>query len=64
MPKRYMVPPNIRRLLEEAGYVWDEARQEWVNPASKRELDPVIAASLTAEQINSWIAAGRDRKPF
>jgi hypothetical protein len=63
MPKRYTVAADIRRLLEEAGYAWDEQRQEWTHPVSKRELDPAIAATLTAEQVVVWIAAGRDRKP-
>jgi acyl transferase domain-containing protein len=62
MPKRYTAAPEVRRLLDEAGYAWDEQRH-WVHPVSKRELDPAIAASLTVEQVTIRIAAGRDRKP-
>lgn len=51
MRKRYTAAPEVRRLLDEAGYVWDEQRQGWSHPVSKRELDVAIAARLTAEQI-------------
>ena len=49
------VAADVRRLLEEGGYAWDEQRQQWIHPVSKRALDPAIAASLTAGRI----AAGR-----
>jgi hypothetical protein len=57
-------PPPSRTLLEQAGYVWDDEVEGWVRQGEKRDLfhgrllDGAIAASLTPEQLLSWIRAG------
>ena len=63
MPRRLVVSPDVRQLLEAAGYVWDEKRDAWVEPRTKRELNPDIAASMTPDQIRHWIAAAAGRPP-
>jgi hypothetical protein len=63
MPNRFTASTEVRALLEASGYTWDERWQQWVHVVSKRQLDPAVAATLTAEQVVVWIAAGRDRKP-
>ena len=63
MPKRAMVSPQVRELLDAAGYAWDEQRELWSHGRSNRALDPTIAAALSVEQVKTWIAAGRDREP-
>ena len=45
--------------LAAAGYVLDDAFDLWMHPELGRALDARIAARLTADQIDEWIAAGR-----
>jgi hypothetical protein len=47
-----------RRLLEAAGYVWDERMGDWSHPKSGRKLGGRIASVLTLEQLATWIADG------
>ena len=52
-------PGDYRARLTAAGYVLDEAFDLWVNPELDRALDARIAARLTLDQLDEWIAAGR-----
>jgi hypothetical protein len=57
-------PPDLRELLEHAGYVFDANIGAWIrrgehpSPLTGRMLDADIAARLTREQITAWIKAG------
>ena len=63
MLKRAMVSPEVRELLDAAGYVWDELRELWSHGKLNRDLDPTVAAALSVEQVKTWIAAARNREP-
>ena len=45
-------------ILEDAGYVLDEAAGVWWHPRLKRALDKGVAQVLRAEQVKAWIASG------
>jgi len=47
----------IAMRLTAAGYVLDEAFNLWINSELDRALDARIAARLTLDQIDEWIAA-------
>jgi hypothetical protein len=47
-----------RTRLAAAGYVLDERLELWLNPVLDRAIDARIAARLTVDQIDEWIAAG------
>ena len=49
---------DYRARLAAAGYVLDEELELWLNPGLDRALDARIAARLTLDQIDEWIAAG------
>ena len=50
---------DYRARLAAAGYVLDEELDLWLRPVVGRALDARIAARLTLDQIDEWIAAGR-----
>jgi hypothetical protein len=50
---------DYRSRLTAAGYVLDEAFDLWMHPELDRALDARIAARLTLDQLDEWIAAGR-----
>jgi hypothetical protein len=54
-------PEENRRLLEAAGYAWDDQRDAWVHPKTRRELDGRIARGMTEEQLTAWLKAGAGR---
>ncbi len=56
-------PPDSRKLPEQAGYAWDEERDAWVHPRTRRELDGRIARALLPEPLEKWIKEGEGRPP-
>lgn len=52
-------PVDYRTRLAAAGYVLSEELDLWLHPGLDRALDARIAARLTLDQIDEWIAAGR-----
>jgi hypothetical protein len=48
-----------RARLTAAGYVLDDDLALWLNRALDRAIDAGIAERLTTEQLDEWIAAGR-----
>ena len=63
MAAKPTIHPDLRALLERAGYVWDEQYGEWSHPRSRRCLDGGIAAGLTRQQLIVWIKTGEGREP-
>jgi hypothetical protein len=57
-------PADNRKLLEAAGYAWDEDRDAWVHPRTRRELAGRIARTMTEEQLTAWLKAGAGRPPL
>ena len=55
-------PTDIRRILENAGYAWDEMHDVWVHPQTKRALAGGIARTITPAQVAEWVKAD-DKKP-
>ena len=45
--------------LTAAGYVLNDELELWIHPELDRALDARIAARLTLDWIDEWIAAGR-----
>jgi hypothetical protein len=64
MPCLAAVAPDLRKLLEASGYVWEPEGNGWVHPRSLRALNVEAAARLSVEQVRAWIDEGRDRKPM
>ena len=50
---------DYRARLIAADYVLNEELELWMHPTLGRALDAGIAARLTLDQIDDWIAAGR-----
>jgi hypothetical protein len=50
-------PEVNRRLLESAGYAWDQAREAWVHPRTGRTLSGKVSRVLTREQVADWLKA-------
>jgi hypothetical protein len=50
---------EYRSRLATAGYVLNEELELWMHGGLDRALDARIAARLTLDQIDEWIAAGR-----
>jgi hypothetical protein len=56
----------IRKMLEDAGYVFDAKLKAWVRRDDRarpgvltgRVLDDEIAKYMTADQVEAWIRAG------
>ena len=65
--RMYRAPFETRRLLEEAGYVFDGTswvrRDQPPGVLQGRALDGEIAAHMTTDQIVAWIKAGETDKP-
>ena len=51
-------PEAIRRLLEGAGYAWDQGGETWVHPRTGRTLSGRVSRVLTPDQVATWIKAG------
>jgi hypothetical protein len=58
-----VIPNETRRLLESAGYAWDQVRGDWAHPRTARVLNGDVAAGMTPEQVSEWIAAGEKERP-
>lgn len=52
------IPQATRRLLESAGYAWDQAREAWVHPRAGRTLSSTVSRLFTPEQVAIRIKAG------
>jgi hypothetical protein len=50
---------DYRGRLLAAGYTLHEELQLWIHAGLDRALDARIAALLTPDQLDAWIAAGR-----
>ena len=50
---------DYRSRLSAAGYVLHDELDLWIHPELDRALDARIAARLTLDQIDAWIAAGQ-----
>jgi hypothetical protein len=65
--RMYRAPFETRRLLEEAGYVYDGTswvrREHPPGVVQSRTLDGEIAAHMTTDQVVAWIRAGETEKP-
>ena len=53
---------EYRARLAAAGYVLNEDFEVWVHPGLDRALDARIAARLTLDWIDDWIAAGQPNR--
>ena len=53
-----ILAPDVHRLLESAGYAWNDGTGIWQHPVTKRALAGAMAASMTSDQVREWIAAG------
>lgn len=50
-------PEATRRLLEGAGYAWEQEREAWVHPRTGRTLSGKVSRVLTPAQVATWIKA-------
>jgi hypothetical protein len=50
---------DYRARLAAAGYVLNQELELWIHPGLDRALDARIAARLTLDHVDEWIAAGR-----
>ena len=50
---------DYRARLRAAGYTLHQELQLWIHAGLDRALDARIAALLTPDQLDVWIAAGR-----
>jgi hypothetical protein len=50
-------PEAIRRLLESAGYAWNQEREAWVHPRTGRTLSGRASRVFTPDEIAIWIKA-------
>ena len=50
---------DYRARLRAAGYSLHEELHLWIHDGLDRALDARIAAQLTLDQLDAWIAAGR-----
>jgi hypothetical protein len=52
------IPQATRRLLESAGYAWDQAREAWGHPRTGHTLSGKVSRLFTPEQVAMRIKAG------
>ena len=58
-------PPDAdrARMLETAGYRYNQGSDAWVHPRLKRALAGGMVAQLSEEQLRTWIAIGVQQGP-